>query len=455
MLNRAHRESKVTMKTVNRQRFAFVVALSALSFACGDTTTPSSRSEELTQELAARSEVFAGTVLDAGGAPISGARVTINGITRLTSGTGRYFLSVRTSRQGYRLDVRRNGYAPATEFLLAGALNLVHELESGFTQEMDPEKDNRVSEPDSGIVVSLPANSLRSNNGAPQGEVKLTIIPHSSQTMPGDLTARNRKGEEVAMVSVGAVTLQAEDSEGNTLGLAPGAEIVVQLPVPESAGKNMPECVLSGSCRAAVWRFDPATALWIEQAEANPDFNDNGTTFVAAGREDQTIDPDDGLGTWNADVEFVDPACTVVEFTSVPLDCFWPPGVPLEPGIEVGFTQALAGGGTKSKTADVLSSAAFVLLYNLRANVDVDLWFTFPAGAPAYCATNMSINSIPTPNPGFPVYTPTGGQTQLDSGAPWGGTGYPTNSGGTPVTFSDVVIGDHPCNSYVQVSSSP
>lgn len=434
---------------MKHRRFLYLTA--AFCIGCGGIGSPST--EQRAEGLAA-SQVFSGMVMDASGRPVVQARVTINGIARLTSTSGKYFVSIAETKTGYHLDVRKNGYAPVTEFRLAGALNLVHTLQSGFTVGINPAADNEVVDALSGIRVKVPANSLRSNSGLPVGLVNFSILAHSSQTMPGDFTARNARGATVAIVSVGAATLQAVDGAGNTLGLVPGATLDVTIPVPASAGASMPDCVLKGTCRAAMWRFDSASALWIESPASAPRFGMNATQFTMRGAE-TVIDPADGLGTWNVDIEFDKPACTVVEFTSVPLECFSPPNVVPEPGIEVTFTQALAGGGTKSKTAAVLSSATFLLLYNVRPNVAIDLSFTFPPAAPASCAKNLSISSTPTPNPGFPVYSSAGGLTQLDTGAPWGGTGYPTNSGGTPVTFADVVAGDYPCNSYVSVKSGP
>lgn len=403
------------------------------------------------------SQTFSGRVVDSLGAAVAGARVTINGITRITSASGQYAVVIADSRTGYRFDIRKDGFGPVTEFRLAGELSLVHRMVAGFTRAIRPAATTTVTDPASGIQVTIPANSLRSNNGQPAGDVRFTIIPHTSQTMPGDFTAQNAGGERVALVSVGAVTLQAVDSQNNTLGLAPGATLNVRMPVPAAAGGQMPACVLTGACRAAMWRFDPATNLWVEQPIATT-FNTGATNFGVRGGAQggkETIDPSDGLGTWNADIEFTVPACTVISFASVPLDCYNPPpGSTPEPGIDVSFTQALAGGGTKSKTSSVKSSAAFIVLYNLRPNVDVDLSFEFPPGAPLNCAANLAITSIPGPNPGFPTSSPTGGATQVDSGAPWGGTGYPTNSGGTPVSFIDVATGDYPCNSFVEITTS-
>jgi hypothetical protein len=406
-------------------------------------------------ESAITSQVFSGRVLTGEGAAIAGARVTINGITRVTGSSGQYAMSVVDSRTGYKFDIRKDGFGPLTEFRLGGALSLVHRLQAGFTKVIEPGAANVIIEPSSGVRVTLPANSLRSNNGAPVGTVRFTILPHTSQTMPGDFTARRADGRDVALISVGAATLQAVDAQNNTLGLAPGAALGVRIPVPAAAGGSMPDCVLSGDCRAAIWRFDRPTGLWIEQPAAAPAFGGGATQFNIRGAQKEVIDPADGLGTWNADIEFVSPACTVIEFAGVPLECYNPPpGVSPEPGIETSFTQALSGGGTKSKTSAVLSSAAFLILYNLRPSVPIDLSFVFPPGAPAGCAANLVIGSNPPPNPGFPVAIPGGGATQLDTGAPWGGTGYPTNSGGLPVSFADVVIGDHPCNSTVLVTTA-
>lgn len=401
------------------------------------------------------SQTFSGNVLDASGAAVVGARVTINGITRLTGTSGQYAVVITGSPSGYRIDIRKDGFGPLTEFRLAGALSLVHRMAAGFTRIIQPGVTTKVVDSKSGIEVIIPANALRSSAGLPEGDVRFTILPHTSQTMPGDFTARNAAGAPVALESVGAVTLQAVDSRNNTLGLAAGATLNVLLPVPSAAGGTMPSCVLDGKCRTVMWRFAPATGLWIEQPVPSLRFTTTATTFAIRGLDGQTIDPADGLGTWNADIEFTTPACTIISFPSVPLDCYNPPpGATPEPGIEVSFTQALAGGGTKSKTASVLSSAAFLVLYNLRPDIELDLSFTFPPGASTNCAASMTITSNPLPSPGFPVISPLGGATRLSTGAPWGGTGYPTDPGGLPIDFTDVVLGTHPCNSLVEVTTA-
>ncbi len=403
------------------------------------------------------SQIFSGRVIDPAGNAVSGARVTINGITRLTSSTGQYAVSVADSRNGYRLDIRKDTFAPLTQFSLAGALSQVHRLQSGTTQMLTSlQQAQQVRDPVSGIVVNIPAGGLRSASGTIVFPIRFSIIPHSSQTMPGDFTAQNSNGTRVALISFGAVTLQAVDAAGNTLGVGAGQNLAVNMPIPASAGSSLPACVSNGSCRAAMWRFNPATALWVEAPGATPAFGQNATGFNVRGatKPGELIDPADGLGTWNADIEFNSPACTVIEFSNIPLNCYNPAGVSPEPGVEVSFTQALAGGGTKSKTSYVASSAAFLVLYNLRPNVDIDLSFVFPAGAPFNCTANMSITSTPGPNPGFPTPLPSGQATQLSTGAAWGGTGYPISTAtALPIDLIDVSNGTHPCNSTVKVTT--
>jgi hypothetical protein len=438
-------------KIVSSRPLFFVLAsISAVTCNLEDEQTSTLGAAETVQ-----SQIFSGKVVDASGVAIAGARVTINGIARITSSTGQYAVSIADGRSGYQFDIRKDGYGPLSEFRLAGATSLVHRMITGTTRTIDPTRPNTIFDPASGIEVVVPANGLRSNTGLPNGAVRFTIIPHTSQTMPGDFTAQNATGARVALVSVGAVTLQAVDAANNTLGVAFDATLSVKLPVPAAAGGVMPTCVLAGTCRTAMWRFNPATSLWFEQPAAAPAFNTAATAFGIQGqRKGGAIDPADGLGTWNADIEFNVPACTVIELSNIPLPCYNPPpGATPEPGIAVSFTQALAGGGTKSKTSDVRSSAAFIVLYNLRPNVDIDLSFDFPPGAPANCAANLSITSTPLPAPGFPVFGATGGITRVDTGAPWGGTGYPTDPGGSPVDLIDIVAGTHPCGSHVTAST--
>ncbi|WP_239470726.1 carboxypeptidase-like regulatory domain-containing protein [Archangium violaceum] len=442
------------MKMMRRSALLLLPAL--LGLGCGESGRVPDAPEELQVESSALSAVFSGTVLDSNRRPVPNARVTVNGIVLFTNSAGAYSVSVEGATAGYRIDIRKDGYGPVNQFKISGELNQVHVLGRAYIRQINPAVSNQIVDTVSGIRVEVLPNSLGTATGTPaKGTVVFSIAPHDPATMPGDFTARNSLGQTVALESVGAVTLSAVDSLGNTLTLLPGATMNVSLPVPASVGGTMPACVLNATCRTAMWRFTPSTGLWNEQS-ANAQFNTQGTSFRITGIRNSTIDPADGLGTWNADIEHTSPSCSIIEFVNIPLDCYNPPpGTTPEPGIELAFQQQLTSGAPWSKSAGVRSSASFIVLYNLRGNTPLDLSAEFPAGAPAYCAGNLSITSTPAPSAGFPVYWATGGATRYNTGAPAPTAGYPKDSSGNPIDFADVATGNHPCSSHIYLQTHP
>ncbi|WNG23129.1 carboxypeptidase regulatory-like domain-containing protein [Cystobacter fuscus] len=439
------------------KRTALLLLPSLLGLACGEAETAAAGStpESTRLESAALSAVFSGTVVDELGKPISGARVTVNGILRVTSTTGTYSVSVTDSGTGYRFDIRKDGYAPVNTLETAGRVGQKHVLARGFTKVINPAATNELIDPKSGIWVLVPANSLQTPAGVPAtGQVTFSIAPHGPDTMPGDFSARNSAGQPVALETVGAVTLAAVDANGNTLSLIPGKVLDVRIPVPAAVGGSMPACVLNGTCRAAIWLFDPLTGLWKEQA-ASAQFSTTGTSLKIVGQRKGELIPGDGLGTWNADIEVTTPACTLIEFVNIPLDCYNPPpGTTPEPGIEVGFEQNTLSGTPKSKTLASGSGTSFIALTNLRASTALKLSVEFPPGAPAYCGANLSLTSTPAPSATYPQYWATGGLTQFITG-PQTFTGYPKNAAGNNITLADVANGDHPCGSHLYVQTHP
>lgn len=418
--------------------------------ACGEGGTEPLPAEEFQASSAALSAVFSGTVVDANNRPIANARVTVNGITRLTSSTGAYSLSVTEAQTGYVLDIRKDGYGPVNKLQMSGQLSQVHVLRKAYTLQISPTVNTVVQDPASGIRVDVLANTLRTATGAlPSGGVSFSIVPHGPDTMPGDFTALNAAGQTVALETVGAVTLSAVDGLGNTLALAPGASMNVRLPVPAALGGTMPACVLNGSCRTVMWRFNPSTGLWIEQSTSRQ-FSTTATTFQLTGvRQGGTIDPADGLGTWNTDIEKVNPSCSIIEFVSIPLPCYNPLSTSPEPGLTLSLSQTSSGGAVWTSNGTVRSSATFIAQYNLPSNAPLQLAVAFPTGAPAYCAANLSLSATPGP------FTVVGNAIQYNSGAPASAPGYPKDLGGNPVDFTDVALGNHTCSSHIYISTHP
>jgi len=167
-------------------------------------------------------------------------------------------------------------------------------------------------------------------------------------------------------------------------------------------------------------------------------------------RQGGIIDPADGLGTWNTDIEKVSPSCSIVEFVNIPLDCYNPPPVTSpEPGLTVSLSQTSSGGAVWTSNGTVRSSAAFIAQYNLPFNAPLQLAVTFPPGAPAYCASNLTLSATPGP------YSVTGKAIQYNAGAPASAPGFPKDSAGNPIDFADVVNGDHSCSSHIYIETHP
>lgn len=434
---------------MNLRRLCSIFVVPAmLATGCGaleDSKAVGDETREAHADLAT-SAVFSGTVRNSAGAVQAGVTVVINGISRTTDTTGRYFMSVVASANGYVLTLRKNGLASGTEFYSAGKTNLNHTLETGFVQTVSPTVDSTVTTP-SGVKVNLKANTLVNASGVPAtGPVSITVASYDPMRMPGDFTAVNASGQQVALESVGAVFVGATDASGAALNLATGATATGFIPVPTQVG-SMPACVSDGTCRLAMWKFNETTGKW-EEKSASMQVGPTGTTFTMQGTSSISGAVPisvGGLGMWNADIEKREPACTIIELVGFPETCFGTTGT-------VQFSLKLPNAaGTLLPRTDTMSQASpFIVLYNIRANALQEVGITFPAGAPTSCAKNLDISSTPAAAAGYPLYTTTGGVTRFNSGAPWGGTGYPKDPGGNMVDFEDVALGTHPCKSQVQ-----
>lgn len=424
-----------------------VLAPAMLSFGCmggpeaGPTEQPAGEGT-VEQGLA----TFTGTVVDTANRPIAGATVNINGITRTTDTAGKYYVSLADAQNGYILSVSRSGFAPTTEYLASGQLNNVHTLIPAPIRQFSASQN--ITFESGELVVSIPAGSLvdSATGAVVTGTVLVSAATYGPRTMPGDFTAVNSSGRQVALESVGAFFIGATTAEGRPVNLGKDRTAQVTLRVPQQAGGVMPSCVFDGKCRAAAWRFDATINRWVEQ-RANFRPNSSSSTFTLIGGPASTpssvVPSNGGLGTWNIDLEFTNPACTIVEFVGFPASCY---------DIKVNLAMQNAANTFVPFTDTVTPSIPFVVLYNNRPNVDQEVGIEFPPGAPASCAANMTIFSNPNPtDPSYPVFTPTGGFTRFNSGAPWGGTGFPksTVSPFGNITLTDVVNGTHPCNSTV------
>jgi hypothetical protein len=406
--------------------------------------------EQSASQASPLAATFTGTVVDAKGTRLASAEVTINGTTRLTDTSGRYSIAVEDSRTGYSISVSKFGYESLGTFVAAPPRQeALHTLKGAFVAQIDPTKDSTVVNQTTGLRVNLKANTLVYSDGRRVTSlVRVALAGYAPLAMPGDFTAVNLENRVVALESIGAFSVSAVDDKSVAVNLASGAIADAFVPLPSQAGK-MPDCVLNGSCRTAMWRFNSANGRWFEQRSTNVRFSSTGTTFTMMGGPASgggtPVQTNGGLGTWNADIEKAAPACTIIELNSIAAECF---------DLTLNVKLLNSSGTLVPSSRTVPAGTSFVALYNIPANVDQEVGITFPATAPAYCAANLRIVSNPSPtDPAYPVYTATGGNTKFNSGAPWGGVGFPTNSGGTPITYADVLAGDYLCRSIVTMSS--
>jgi hypothetical protein len=426
-----------------------IAVVTALLGGCvGESGERAPADQQLEGEVEIASAVFSGTVTNEQGVPQAGVTVVINDISRITDSAGKYFASVTSVTTGYNLSLSKTGLAPGAEFYTSGKTSLVHVLKTGYVATVNPVEGGTVRSP-SGVTITLPANALvTASGGAPTGMVQITIASYEPLQMPGDFTAVNAAGQQVALESVGAVFVGAVDAAGQALDLGNGKTSQAFIPVPAAVGA-MPPCVAEGTCRLAMWKFNPNTGKWVENAGAGMQPGSSGTSFAmrgGAGLSAQAIPVSaSGLGMWNADIEKKTPACTIIELVNFPTACY---GAGNKVTLNLKLPNAT---GTLISRVDTLSSVTpFVVLYNIRSNVVQEVGLTFPADAPsATCGKRLTIASSPGPVASFPVYSSSGGVTRFNSGAPWGGAGFPVDSTSAFIDFEDVALGTHPCKSHV------
>lgn len=396
---------------------------------------------------------FGGYVVGVKAEPLANATVLVNGLAVSTDEKGYYELEVPLSEDGlYKLTVTAFGKVPVEELHSEGHPQGLYALRDAALWLIDPKEKNTLVDEQSGLSVTLPAGGLVDEQGAPpEGPVQVSLSYFQPSQMPGDLTALNLDSEETWLDSVGAFNVEVQDEKGRRFDLAPGAIASAYLPVPGELNGSMPKCVLDSSCRMSMYRFEEGR--WVEK-KVDMSFDERGTSFQMVGGEPALaasggvgaaiIRGSVGLGMWNADIEKRNPACTIIRLLGYPPTCFSPYGNPAEPGVTLTRTLPGAGGTPITRSGRVTSQMSYVVLYNIPANVLGTYSIAFPEGASPLCTERTLLSSSPDPAPGYP----SGLTTRVDTGAPWGGTGFPKWNG-TPINSASIAEGNHPCKSVV------
>lgn len=395
--------------------------------------------------------LFSGTVYDEMDRPLPGATITVNGIRRITDASGRYHVSITAATGLFVLNASMNGRVPVSLTYSEGQPDERIILRPAWTQVINPRLDNDIRDPASGASVTLTANTLVDADGAaPVGTLTATLAYHSPRDLLDGLTAVNSQGELVALESLGAITIAVNDSRGQPFNLQYGASAAAYLPFAAEVGGQLPSCVVDDSCRLAMWYFNtdgPDAGKWREQ-QAMMQAGLQGVAFTMVGgipsnevpHSSQPIPMNEGLGTWNADLEKRTPACATIIFNKIPSVCHGETGIILQRKLPTG-----RNGMIKTQTGTLNKSVPIVILYNIVPNLDYALGIDFPEGTPCGCR-DLKFEALPAATePG----------NISNAGDPWGGTGFPRalNSDGTFGDFLKLITaGDparNPCNSEV------
>jgi hypothetical protein len=219
--------------------------------------------------------------------------------------------------------------------------------------------------------------------------------------MPGSDGATNLSGQPVFLETRGAIYTEVRDAAGSLLKLGSGTTAQVFIPIAGSMSASSPASIALWSMPVGSnqWRQQPAVAskttnpsrCSIGQAPScSADQCDPGATTRYTGNTNE-------IGFINADIEKVNPACLRIDLNAAAL----PPGTPLPVCLDLEI--AIPGGGNQTRTVCVGDGT--------------DVMFNLPPNA------NITVSQAA----GFGCPPPPGTSVVVNTGAPWGGTGVPSN----------------------------
>jgi len=331
--------------------------------------------------------LFAGTAVSvATGAPLAGARVSINGGPPVTTdGLGRFQLRVPEASR-YAINATLPRFALASRIYYGPATGVVLRLAATQRTVCDPGKPctARTSQEDKTPVrVDIAADTLvdKRTGKAPSGQVNIDLANFDlgrTDAMPGDFSAVNGSGRPVALLSNGAVNVDIVDNEGNEYTIAQGTTAQLSIPVdPKVLARGPPKEI-------PLWEYDEARGLWIEKARA---------TFNPATASFEGKVP--GFSAWNADTVFTDDAC--IRFS---MDPARPPPFPFILHVAIPVSSGPVRHNDFTITENVNG------LFRLRADTLVTLE-VHPASGPDAVLSTLTVNSGPAIDPswgGFPPF---------------------------------------------------
>ena len=217
---------------------------------------------------AAASAVVQGRVLNTSdGAALAGAAVTLDGVSSVTDGQGRFTAEVPAGGPGV-VRVRQAGFADAIARVpLATGSPVSADVWAtpvGVTASLTPAGGD-VSVPGSVARVSFPPSALANADGSAfTGTAQVLVTPIDPATrpgaMPGSFQARTATGTQ-AIESFGALQVTLRDAAtGQPLKLAAGQTATLRIPVASRT--------LAPPASLPLYHLDETTGLWVEEGSA-------------------------------------------------------------------------------------------------------------------------------------------------------------------------------------------
>lgn len=218
--------------------------------------------------------------------------------TVTTNDTGYYQFSAVVDADRYVLNFSAPGYGDYSTIYYAGqALEPVSlvSVSASASFSLNSPLDMLVAVPQQQVdiaVVSLPANSLVTENGSPasgNAEAIITLIDPSNNAnlMPGNYTTLINDDNDVASIeSFGAVDIVFKDDEGNKLQLADGQTATIRIPI--ASGRDP----FTAPSIIPLFYFDTTTGHWVEEGTATKHFSPDGAYYEGSVSH---------FTTWNAD----------------------------------------------------------------------------------------------------------------------------------------------------------
>ena len=213
-----------------------------------------------------------GYIYDETDAPMADVEVSILGKLTRTNEYGVFvFRNIDLDANGTYIKATKSGYIIGSDRIYPDKADVNHSyikmMRLTSTTTVNGANGGNIVVQGGGII-SFGANTIVNSDGVTYlDNVTVTAKriaaddPDLADVMPGGLIAQDKEGYTQVLGTLGMVAVELRDANGNELNLADGAEATVQFPIAEGQLSDAPDQI-------ALWSFDEAKGLWIEEGFA-------------------------------------------------------------------------------------------------------------------------------------------------------------------------------------------